>query len=246
MRDVMWDLETLRQRPGCVILSVGAVGFDPETGELGPEFYEVISKQSCIDATLHIDSDTLAWWMKQSPEARKVLAEAELPIARPLGGVLSELTAWFHKNFGPDVFVWGNGSDFDNAILAHAYRAVRQRQPWKFWNSGCHRTLKRLRPGIEIVRQGTHHNALDDARDQAVQALKIFGNINRNPDKRLKELEEIMVVIASTADPNCDYCGGSGIFYGNVGPTCGCTKGNGMIPFPKPASAAEEEEDLIG
>ena len=38
---------------------------------------------------------------------------------------------------GENAILWGNGSDFDNAILANAYRAIGQQQPWKFWNNRC-------------------------------------------------------------------------------------------------------------
>jgi exodeoxyribonuclease VIII len=77
---------------------------------------------------------------------------------------------WLPKN----VLVWGNGASFDNAILAQCYRAVGMDFPWKFWNDRCYRTLKNLVLDVPFERTGTHHNALDDARSQAIHASAIL------------------------------------------------------------------------
>jgi inhibitor of KinA sporulation pathway (predicted exonuclease) len=69
--------------------------------------------------------------------------------------------------------VWGNGADFDNPILAAAYRATGISQGWKPYNGRCYRTIKNLAPQVRLVRTGTHHNALDDARAQAQHLLDI-------------------------------------------------------------------------
>ena len=42
MNDVMVDLETLSTKPNAAIVSIGAVFFDPKTGELGDTYYQVI------------------------------------------------------------------------------------------------------------------------------------------------------------------------------------------------------------
>ena len=57
--NVMVDLETLGNGSESVIISIGAVEFDPETGELGREFYKVVDAQSCVDAGLKIDASTV-------------------------------------------------------------------------------------------------------------------------------------------------------------------------------------------
>lgn len=70
--------------------------------------------------------------------------------------------------------LWGNGSDFDNVILASAYRSCNLEVPWKFWNNRCYRTVKALRPDIKIHRSGTYHNALDDAVSQAEHLMRMI------------------------------------------------------------------------
>ncbi len=68
--------------------------------------------------------------------------------------------------------MWGNGADFDNAILAHCYSRLGRPAPWKFWNSRCYRTLKSFSP-VRGKRIGVHHHALDDAKTQAADAMAI-------------------------------------------------------------------------
>ena len=82
MNHCMIDLETLGTQPGSIILSIGAVLFDPTKAPhecLGEEFYYVIGKPTCLAAGLTFSQDTLDWWKKQSPEARKVLTQSEDP-----------------------------------------------------------------------------------------------------------------------------------------------------------------------
>jgi DNA polymerase III epsilon subunit-like protein len=173
MEHVMVDLETLGRRAGCSILSIGAVAFDPTSGELGTEFYVVVNRESCMLAGLHEDPETIAWWEKQNAQAQEVLGHATegglmLPEA------LAKLTEFLSNYDLKAAKVWGNGADFDNAILAACYAAVGSNQPWEFWNSRCYRTLKSFRPQIKMQRQGTYHNALDDAKSQASHAIQLL------------------------------------------------------------------------
>lgn len=175
MPDVMIDLETLGTRPGCAILSIGAVVFNRHSGELGPEFYMVVNRKSCQKNGLFEEQSTLDWWARQSDEARKVIAEAEAA-ANGLGGALIQLTAYLQKLGKRDLLVWGCGSDFDIGILTHCYAAMKQPLPWLFWNSRCLRTLRDMagphhRPE---KKNGVAHSAIDDARNQALEACQIF------------------------------------------------------------------------
>lgn len=175
MLDIMVDLETRGQRPGCAIVSFGAVAFCPKTGKMDPEgFYQVASRASNKKAKLHEDDGTMAWWAKQSPEARQALTESEAKGAPSLEDGLNSLKLYMTSFGSPrSIRVWGNGADFDNAILAVAYNAVGMQLPWEFWNNRCFRTLKNLAPHIKMERTGTYHNALDDARSQAEHAIRL-------------------------------------------------------------------------
>lgn len=172
------DLETLDKSPGGVILSIGAVFFNPNCDgpamELGPQFYSVINVDSCKRAGFVVDADTLAWWAEQSEEARQVLAEAQEPTAPMLGEALGSFGRWIGAHaVAKELKVVGNGSSFDNAFLDVAYARMGMELPWKFWNHRDLRTYKDDAMGhghyglVLPKRQGTHHNALDDAVYQA-------------------------------------------------------------------------------
>ncbi len=167
--DVMVDLETLGVAPGSVILSIGAVRFWP--GGIYDEFYAIINTASCQEHGLTVDAQTMQWWGNQSDEAREVLAHAEEG-GLTLREALERFSGFF--NAVENSRIWGNGADFDNALLAAAYRAAGLDIPWRPWDSRCYRTLKSILPGPRIERRGTHHNALDDARSQALHAIVLL------------------------------------------------------------------------
>lgn len=166
------DLETLSTSPAAVILSIGAVAM-AEGGDILADFYSVCSIASQRE-TRQIDKPTLDWWEKQSSDARTVLEQANEPSSPTLDSVLDELTRWLGDlGESHDVHVWGNGSDFDIAILNHAYKQRSPFVPWNFRKVRDMRTLYdlTLRFGLDIKgtapRVGIHHNAKDDAQFQA-------------------------------------------------------------------------------
>lgn len=174
---VMLDLETMGTAPGSAIIAIGAVRFVPNN-EINPiveeeKFYRVITLKSAMHHGLTCDPDTILFWMKQGEDARgqfsKVAAMSLMP-------VLNDFAAYL-KNMGGAVCLWGNGSDFDNVLLAEAYRRTGIEQPWKFWDNRCYRTIKNMQPSIKLERVGTYHNALDDAESQARHLVKIFGHM---------------------------------------------------------------------
>ena len=186
-KSCMIDLETLGKKPGCVILSLGAVMFDPKTKALGPEFYEVISTKSCTKAGLIEDPSTVAWWDKQDIEARTVIAQAQsAKTSKPIATVLKDFKEWMktHSVEKGGRWVWGNGASFDAPILEAAYDACSLITPWEFWGTMCYRSLKNLHPEIKHEFGGTKHNALADAKHQALHLMDIL-----NPESEGKNNE---------------------------------------------------------
>lgn len=176
MQDVMLDLETFGSRPGSVIVAIGAVKMDLERGVIGDTFYRVIDPADAQSHGLTIDAATVVWWLGQSDAAR-------MAISAPGGWVrLSGALGDFAEFIGTDARVWGNGADFDNALLAAAYHACRAPPPWRHWNSRCYRTCKSLFPEVKIERAGTHHNALDDAISQAEHLVRIMKAMRAGQD----------------------------------------------------------------
>lgn len=165
MTQVMIDLETMGTQSNAPIISIGAVEFD-RTGIIS-EFYSVIDLKSAVDGGAVMDPRTVIWWMEQSDEARAALTGSGEPIER----VLDRFAVWMARFEAEGV--WGNGAAFDNVILAEAYKRLDMEQPWPFWRDRCYRTLKSMYPDVTIMRAGTHHNALDDAKTQANHLIEI-------------------------------------------------------------------------
>ena len=166
-KDIMVDLETMGTRPNAPIIAIGAVEFFPESMKLGKEFYRVVDLESCLNIGMEIDASTILWWMQQDDAAR---AQFERK-----GDILPAVLLAFSALVDHETRIWGNGAAFDNVILANAYRCCDLELPWRFWNDRCYRTIKAL-SSVPMKRQGTHHNALDDARDQAVHLMEILQN----------------------------------------------------------------------
>lgn len=165
MLDVMVDLETWGTRPGAALRSLGAVFFDPETGQLGDEFYCNISDASCKKLKMHKDPGTVEWWGQPDKAlANKQLAEGQEPII----DVITKFSS-FWKN-GRGKFFWSQGANFDEPLLAWAYHAAGIAQPWKFYEAQDTRTVYRVSgfSPFSVKRQGTYHNALDDSKHQVV------------------------------------------------------------------------------
>lgn len=173
----MLDHETLGTRADAVILSIGAVKFDLETGVIEDQgFYASISIESNLEYGRRIQEDTLLWWFKQGAEAQGVYHEEK--IALPVA--LENFSDWVGTD---DYTIWANGPDFDTAMLAHAYSQVQMETPWAFWNSQCVRTYKRL-PGASAVKvpfKGVKHNALADAYHQAELVCAIHKQLFGKP-----------------------------------------------------------------
>ena len=162
---LMIDLETLGSKSNSVILSIGAVEFNLDTGETGRTFYQNISIQSCLDHGLKIEGENVLWWFTQSDAARLALATD----IKPLGESLY-LFRKFIETLGIDnLMVWGNGSRFDLGVLHDAYSAVKSQQvPWQFRNERDVRThiMDHLDIKDNTIREGVEHNALDDCLHQ--------------------------------------------------------------------------------
>jgi hypothetical protein len=163
--NAMIDTETLGTKPGAAILSIGAVMFGP--AGLGETFYAPVLLESCASVGLTIDPATVTWWMRQSGEAR---AAAFRDDAAPLWQVLGDFFDWFDAQRAKHP--WCHGATFDAPILEAAFKACGLAAPWQYWNVRDTRTLYDL-AGVKVDRAaGTHHNALDDAINQAKAAAQ--------------------------------------------------------------------------
>ncbi len=178
---MMIDLETMGKNPDAPIISIGAIFFDPQTGDMGPEFSKTIDLETAGGV---IDRDTIKWWLKQSREAQSAIMTDEIQ----LDDALLQLREFIDENSGEFfVRVWGNEANFDNTILRRSYERQGIPCPWRYYNDRDVRTIVELGKTIDfdartvIPFEGVRHNALDDARHQAKYVSAIWQKLIPNP-----------------------------------------------------------------
>ena len=177
---LMIDLETMGKNPDAPIISIGAIFFDPQTGDMGPEFSKTVDLETAGGV---IDRDAIKWWLKQSREAQSAIMTDEIP----LDDALLQLREFIDENSGEFfVQVWGNGANFDNTILRRSYERQGIPCPWRYYNDRDVRTIVELGKAIDfdartaIPFEGERHNALDDARHQAKYVSAIWQKLIPN------------------------------------------------------------------
>ncbi len=162
-RNVMLDLETLGTEPGCVILSIGAVTFDPKGVSYGYQFECNMDAETSQAIGFTTSPETVAWWSRQSKEARDRLLIDRVNI---LTG-LESFVQWFRDVQGKQL--WCQGANFDEPILRRALDMLKIPVPWKYYDVRDTRTAYEIygfNPKF-VKREGTHHSALDDAAYQS-------------------------------------------------------------------------------
>lgn len=163
---VVLDLETLGTSPGAPIVQIGAVAFNVGTPDYEWGMFEAKIDLTSLRFKENIDFSTLAWWFQQDEAAR--YAAFCTDERKPITEALRSFQLWLLGTRAKEL--WGNGSDFDNAILKCAFlQYCEEVEPWNFRMNRCFRTVKAMYKGtvLEPYFIGIKHNALDDAIHQA-------------------------------------------------------------------------------
>jgi len=183
-RHVSIDLETLGIRADALILSIGAVAFDPATGEQTDEgFYRIIDIADAVGGGV-IDASTVMWWMNQSQVARdEVFGAANKDQRVNLRVALAELSEYlgFDESIPegkfPDIELWQRGTK-DEAWLEAGYKGMQLAVPFTFWQWNDQRTFtKHFKQFMPERGDLVAHNAFDDALYQAVCVGAVFKRI---------------------------------------------------------------------
>ena len=179
MSHIMLDIETLDTTQSAVVLSIGAVVFDPHSNKLGEKFYveftHDLATQQRVGRT--VSAATVTWWMQQGAAAKQIFVDPAPEGVRRVSTAqgLTEFASFITRNGGKEVQLWGNGADFDNVIVGSLFDSFGLAKPWSYGKNRCYRTMKRLfGENVKLSRQGVHHNGLDDAITQAVHLQEIF------------------------------------------------------------------------
>lgn len=162
---IAFDLETLGTTPGSIILSIGAVPFNIETGEVGDDkFYCNIEEESCRAFGLTESEDTVAWWNDPAQaKAKSLLVDNKVS----LGRALDKFAEWLPPT-AEAYGLWSRGY-FDEELLGAAYRATNQPEPWHYRAPRDARTFTQVAYdagylfAVADPEEYIRHYALDDA-----------------------------------------------------------------------------------
>ena len=172
--DIMIDIESLDTRPDCVILTIGAVRFDPR----GHGVVEKLELRPTVEDQTEvynrsINEDTLRWWGEQSPEAlEEALGDRGRTSFRECMETLYKF-CWNRRA------VWSNGASFDIVVAETAMRQTLTEYPnpipWPFWTMRDTRTLYEI-ANVKLSDGGhsTSHKAVEDAERQAIVVQKAY------------------------------------------------------------------------
>jgi hypothetical protein len=159
MQDVMLDFETLAVGDNACVVQIGAVYFNPETGEIGKTYQATIDPIDAQKNGAVLDASTVLWWLRQDRQAQTQVFGVDGE---------SEKSAFI----GLNVFlknakrIWAKPPTFDWRILDQTYRRIGL-PPLDHRSARCVRTIMDLYDGILPEFMGTPHVALHDAVHQA-------------------------------------------------------------------------------
>ena len=167
----MVDMETMAVTPNAVVLSLGAVHFNPYGSGYSDKIYFRVSIDDQDSLGREVDPATIEWWGRQDPA---IMEEAFSPDNRiPLVDAMDQ----FHKfAWGCDRF-WSHGATFDLVMLENIYRQLNKPLPWNYWQLRDTRTLFDL--GFDPdMPTGSKHDALQDAIRQAAGVQNMYRKLN--------------------------------------------------------------------
>jgi len=170
MTACMLDLETLGTRPDCVVLTLGAVKFDPFSdtirGDNGLYFRINVDEQTALGRT--VQDDTLEWWSRQSADVyEEAFGEHNRVSLREMYQQLNRFLVGVDN-------IWCQGPVFDIAILENLYRQMDCPIPWNYWQIRDSRTLFGVHGDPRERNKAGLHNALEDCISQAQAVQHVY------------------------------------------------------------------------
>jgi len=208
--DIMIDTETLGIGDDAVILSIGAVAFNPYADDLytlpgaagaaprtspgsARTFHRGIDIFSQLMDGRNIEQGTVDWWRTQSPEAMTSQMNLDRKL---LPDALTELFSFIEVHASDNDGVWAMPPAFDLGKIKHAAKVFGIIVPWSHRQEVDVRALRHVSklvrnapwiapapamPAVEPVRNGVYHSALDDAIYQAGIVQWTIRNLRYGP-----------------------------------------------------------------
>jgi hypothetical protein len=172
MADIMLDLETLATSPDSVILTVGAIKFDPfSLTEPTDGFYMRLNVDEQLAINRAVDDNTVKFWMGQPEDIRE----------EAMGDSDREPLQKFYQDFNKFLMgannIWAQGVLFDIGILENLYHQMGWPKPWLFWKIRDSRTVFDMFGDRREKQRKTLHNAFSDAFEQAVALQRLYKDL---------------------------------------------------------------------
>lgn len=171
--DVMLDLETLSTRPDAVILTIGAIKFDPYAADVDGDkgIYHRVDVDEQTRLGRHVQEETLNWWGKQDPEVfEEAMGEGNRASLETMCSDLNRFLVGVEN-------IWCQGPAFDIVILENLYRQLVKPTPWQFWQIRDSRTLFGVHGDPRDKNRKAAHNALMDCYYQAIGVQQIYTSL---------------------------------------------------------------------
>lgn len=167
MNDVMIDFEALGKDCPC---QIGAIYFNRVTGELGKSYKANIDANSLSTPP---DAKTVYWWLSQSKEAQNTLLTDKKDIKTVLFELVEFLT--------PAKRIWSHAT-YDFVMLQNLLNQYSIPNNINYKSGLDIRTLIYLAGTStkDIVREGLHHDALEDCKYQVKYVTKALNELKIN------------------------------------------------------------------
>lgn len=193
MKHIMVDIETLSTAVNAAVLSIGAVEFDPFTGQIIRTFYSELDLSE--QDNRHVDPSTVQWWIGQCKDnpvnfelftknnrEKDNVSFALLRLKDFLYGFNEISTIATRMEGYEKIAVWACDPDFDIAILNDLYKEHNLPSPWRYSELRSVRTVRMLTQiaGMDIPKQEANHNALDDCIRQAKEVSYFIANLQHD------------------------------------------------------------------
>jgi hypothetical protein len=166
----------LATSPNSVILTAGAVKFDPHSTAMPHhELYLKPDVDQQVALGRNVDTSTIEWWSKQNPKVQEEAFDSNGRVD------LVEFAQTLNKYFVGADQIWYHGATFDMVIIENLFDQLKLGRNWNFWQLRDSRTLFDVMPHDprNDFDQSNLHNSLEDARVQARAVQRVFDYLAR-------------------------------------------------------------------
>lgn len=170
--DVMLDLETLSTTHDSVVLTLGAVKFDPFTlQEPFEDLYMRLNADDQIEKGRDVSESTMTWWTKQPEDVQEeALGSHDRHEVVDVLNALNKFLVGANK-------IWCQGPHFDITILESLYKQYGINTNWQYYQVMDSRTIFGVHGDPRDKNRASLHNAVEDCRSQAKGVQKLFKQI---------------------------------------------------------------------